>query len=271
MSDSKICDWCEGDGWIKLLRRDSKDPVMLVCPNPNCDCGTTNTSQVLPAPHHTVAGIDASVSFEWWVGENKVSLWLDPVEGSCVIFTPKHGHQELEESGRGIVAKLVKWLKPLIQCPSEAWSDVWECEICGKRFETKHPEGQWCAEGHEAKLVSKRLRAHEVPIEFRPRMDKAPPCAECVALKAEIARRDENRALSDIRRAANRAERKVRVAAAKAAKRAQWKDLEKQRDDARRLIAEAVNGECRCACCERVRGVFMPIPRTETAQPAEKT
>lgn len=34
------CDTCEGDGWIKLLRRDSKDPVTLVCPEPGCDCGS---------------------------------------------------------------------------------------------------------------------------------------------------------------------------------------------------------------------------------------
>ena len=44
----------------------------------------------------------------------------------------------------------------------DAWSDVWQCEICGSRRWTTCPEGEWCARGHEPKRLGKRLRRGEV-------------------------------------------------------------------------------------------------------------
>lgn len=59
--------------------------------------------------------------------------------------------------------------------PNE-WADVWECEVCAKTYETTRPEGQWCANGHEAKLVGRRLRKSEVRSEVvTPPADEAPP------------------------------------------------------------------------------------------------
>jgi hypothetical protein len=65
--------------------------------------------------------------------------------------------------------------------------------------------------------------------------------------QAEIERRDRNRAENLIRRKANRAEKHVRLTRLRAEKSAQWKVLEKQRDDAREE-AERLQKELHDAC-----------------------
>ena len=70
----------------------------------------------LPAPHHTAAGVDGSISFEWWVGDDKVSLRIDPEEPTCVIRTPKDPRaQESEDEGPRVASRLLEWLVPLAE------------------------------------------------------------------------------------------------------------------------------------------------------------
>jgi hypothetical protein len=65
------------------------------------------------------------------------------------------------------------------QRPPDGWSNVWECESCGKRWETTRPEGQWCANGHPAKLVSKRLRMSEIGPPYLDHCPRHPSPEDC--------------------------------------------------------------------------------------------
>lgn len=118
--------------------------------------------------------------------------------------------------------------------------------LCVRRGNEHHVCNCGCAE-YERRLEVQRqtllrdgdafqeLQAHANLVEEQ--RDTA--AAERDALAAEIARRNANRALQNIRQKKNRAERALRRAAAKAEKVAQWGILKGQRDAAEQRIDQA--------------------------------